>query len=143
MNIEISQGVEMEYNVTAKEVLICKNDNGKQVNLMNLLSNITSNLKSSNSSDRVKVVGENLADIDSVVSNLLKLRAEVGAKQNRMDSAQTKNEDENYNMTDILSKTEDIDFTEKTIEFTIAQTVYQASLQICAQVLPKSLLDYL
>ena len=46
-------------------------------------------------------------------------------------------------MTDILSKTEDIDFTEKTIEFTIAQTVYQASLQICAQVLPKSLLDYL
>lgn len=143
MNIEISQGVEMEYNVTAKEVLICKNDNGKQVNLMNLLSNITSNLKSSNSSDRVKVVGENLADIDIVVSNLLKLRAEVGAKQNRMDSAQTKNEDENYNMTDILSKTEDIDFTEKTIEFTIAQTVYQASLQICAQVLPKSLLDYL
>ena len=143
MNIEISQGVEMEYNVTAKEVLICKNDNGKQVNLMNLLSNITSNLKSSNSSDRVKVVGENLADIDSVVSNLLKLRAEVGAKQNRMDSAQTKNEDENYNMTDILSKTEDIDFTEKTIEFTVAQTVYQASLQICAQVLPKSLLDYL
>ena len=75
MNIEISQGVEMEYNVTAKEVLICKNDNGKQVNLMNLLSNITSNLKSSNSSDRVKVVGENLADIDSVVCNLLKLRA--------------------------------------------------------------------
>ena len=143
MNIEISQGVEMEYNVTAKEVLICKNDNGKQVNLMNLLSNITSNLKSSNSSDRVKVVGENLADIDSVVSNLLKLRAEVGAKLNRMDSAQTKNEDENNNMTDILSKTEDIDFTEKTIEFTIAQTVYQASLQICAQVLPKSLLDYL
>ena len=143
MDVEISQGVQMEYNVTAKEVLICKDDNGKQVNLMNLLSDITSNLKSSNSSDRVKVIGENLADIDSVVSNLLKLRAEVGAKQNRMDSAQTKNEDENYNMTDILSKTEDIDFTEKTIEFTVAQTVYQASLQICAQVLPKSLLDYL
>lgn len=143
MNVEISQGVEMEYNVTAKEVLICKDDNGKQVNLMNLLSDITSNLKSSNSADRVKVIGENLADIDSIVSNLLKLRAEVGAKQNRMDSAQTKNEDENYNMTDILSKTEDIDFTEKTIEFTVAQTVYQASLQICAQVLPKSLLDYL
>lgn len=143
MDVEISQGVQMEYNVTAKEVLICKDDNGKQVNLMNLLSNITSNLKSSNSADRVKVIGENLADIDSVVSNLLKLRAEVGAKQNRMDSAQTKNEDENYNMTDILSKTEDIDFTEKTIEFTVAQTVYQASLQICAQVLPKSLLDYL
>ena len=143
MDVEISQGVEMEYNVTAKEVLICKDDNGKQVNLMNLLSDITSNLKSSNSADRVKVIGENLADIDSIVSNLLKLRAEVGAKQNRMDSAQTKNEDENYNMTDILSKTEDIDFTEKTIEFTVAQTVYQASLQICAQVLPKSLLDYL
>ena len=46
-------------------------------------------------------------------------------------------------MTDILSQTEDIDFTQKTIEFSMAQTVYTASLQVSAKVLPPSLLDYL
>ena len=60
-----------------------------------------------------------------------------------MESAQAKNEDENLNMTDILSKTEDIDFTEKTMEYSIMQTVYMASLQTGAKVLPKTILDYL
>ena len=86
---------------------------------------------------------KNLSAIDDVITNLLKTRSEVGAKQNRMESAQQKNEDENFNMTDILSQTEDIDFTQKTIEFSMAQTVYTASLQVSAKVLPPSLLDYL
>ena len=60
-----------------------------------------------------------------------------------MESAKSKNEDENYNMTDILSKTEDVDFTEKTIQYSVAQTVYQAALQVSAQILPTTLLDYL
>ena len=81
--------------------------------------------------------------IDAAIENVLKLRSEVGAKQNRMESALSKNEDENYNMTQVLSNTEDIDFTEKTIEYSMAQTTYTAALQVSAQVLPKTLLDYL
>ena len=113
------------------------------MNVMELLSQIQTNLNSTNQSDKSKVCNENLASLDSVISNLLTKRAEVGAKQNRMESAQEKNEDENYNMTDILSKTEDIDFTEKSIEYSMAQTTYTAALQVSAKILPKTLLDYL
>jgi len=60
-----------------------------------------------------------------------------------MDSAQEKNEDSNFNMTEILSKNEDIDITEKTMEFAVMQTVYMASLQTSAKVIQPSLLDYL
>ena len=140
---EVSQGVEMAYNVNAKDILSFKSTDGTQVDFIGLLSEIAYNLGSADENDSSKIANENLDDLDKVIQNLLKIRAEVGAKQNRMESAKSKNEDENYNMTDILSKTEDVDFTEKTIQYSVAQTVYQAALQVSAQILPTTLLDYL
>ena len=78
-----------------------------------------------------------------MTANLLQKRSEVGTMQNRMDSAQTNNETANQNMTDILSKTEDIDITEKTMEYSTMQTTYTAALQVSAKILPMSLLTYL
>ena len=140
---EISQGVSIEYNINSMELLVFKDSDGNTQNTMNLLSDIITNLTSSDDTDTEKITGENLNDLDKVIQNVLKARAEVGAKQNRMESAEAKNEEANLNMTDILSKTEDIDFTEKMIQYSTAQTVYQAALQVSAKILPSTLLDYL
>ena len=140
---EISQGVSIEYNINSMELLVFKDSDGNTQNTMNLLSDIITNLTSSDDTDAEKITGENLNDLDKVIQNVLKARAEVGAKQNRMESAEAKNEEANLNMTDILSKTEDIDFTEKMIQYSTAQTVYQAALQVSAKILPSTLLDYL
>lgn len=141
---EISQGVTIQYNITASDVInYGTNADGTQGNLISLLNTIVSNLNSPKESATEEITGKNLDDISKVLDNVSSLRAEVGAKQNRMESAKSKNEDDNYNMTDILSSTEDIDLTEKSIEYATAQTVYQATLQVSAQILPKSLLDYL
>lgn len=147
LTTEVSQGVTIDYNVTAQSLMQFQ-DGNESIDAMKLLSNIVSNLGADESTaDGKKKVDEvttnNLSDIDKVINNLLKIRSEVGAKQNRMESAQSQNEDSNYNMTDILSKTEDIDWTQKTIEYYMARTVYQASLQVSAQILPATLLDYL
>ena len=147
LTTEVSQGVTIDYNVTAQSLMQFQ-DGNESIDAMKLLSNIVSNLGADESTaDGKKKVDEvttnNLEDIDKVINNLLKIRSEVGAKQNRMESAQSQNEDSNYNMTDILSKTEDIDWTQKTIEYYMARTVYQASLQVSAQILPATLLDYL
>lgn len=141
LSTEISQGVTMDYNVTVADIMNYPTD--KNYDVMSLLSDISNNLVSADAKDREKVIGENLEEVDKVLANILSLRAEVGAKQNRMESAESKNEDDSYNMTDILSRNEDIDFTEKTIQYATAQTIYQACLQVSAQILPKSLLDYL
>lgn len=60
-----------------------------------------------------------------------------------MESALARNEDQNTNMTEVLTSTEDIDITEKAMEYATMQTVYTASLQTSAKVLQPSLLDYL
>lgn len=145
LKVQIAQAVVMDYNVTATEVMEFKNKD-----LRNILNNIINHLDGKNddgsiaSPDSVKdLVNGDLKNMTDAINNFLKIRSEVGAKQNRMDSAKDKNLDSNFNMTEILSKTEDIDFTEKTMEFAVAQTVYMASLQASARVLQPSLLDYL
>lgn len=149
LKVQISQGVYMDYNVTATEILQFKSGN-KNLDLREIFAAITNHLDGKDfngtavSADAVKdLVGEDLQNITDTISNLLRIRAEVGAKQNRMDSANEKNIDATFNMTEILSKTEDIDITEKTMEYATMQTVYLASLQTSAKVLQPSLIDYL
>lgn len=143
LTTEISQGVVMDYNVTATDVLMIKDAKGKEINVMELLTNITNNISSNNATDLNKVSGENLLDLDATMGNLLKLRAEVGAKQNRMDSAKAQNEEASFNMKDILSQTEDIDFAEKMIQVSTLQSVYMASLQTSARIQQNTLLNFI
>ena len=143
LSTEISQGVKIEYSVTATDILMFKNLEGNSINLMDLFKDITNNLDSSNLADSKKITNENLKDMDYVISNILKTRAEVGSKQNRMESAQEQNEAENFNIKGILSKIEDIDFAEKTIEASVMQSVYTAALQTSGKILQPTLMDFL
>ncbi|WP_297517646.1 flagellar hook-associated protein FlgL [uncultured Clostridium sp.] len=143
LSVEISQGVTIEYNVNAKDVLEFEDSKGNSQNVMDLLSNITRNIGSENEEESSKVTGENLENMTRTIDNLLTLRAEVGAKQNRMESAQSKNEEENFNLTEVLSGNEDINFTEKRMESATMQTVYMASLQTASKVIQQTLLDYI
>lgn len=147
LEVEISQGVTMKYNVSATEILSFESKekdatgNNRTIDVRSLLNDITKNLdEGGNVTD---LLGGNLNDVDATISNLLKLTSEVGAKQNRMESALEQNEEQIYNLKDILSKTEDIDFAEKTMEMTVAQTIYTAALQVSASVIQPSLLDFL
>lgn len=147
---EISQGVLVKYNVSAESVISYKKKDGSEDDIRNLLQRIVNHLDgkddtgSASDPDAVKnLTNQDLKDIDDAMSQILKVRSEVGAMQNRMDSAKDQNEQSNFDMTDILSKTEDIDITEKTMEFAVMQTVYLASLQTSAKVLQPTLMDYM
>lgn len=150
MSVEISQGVSMEYNLTAADIIEFTSEDGTKYNLMELLTNITNHLDGKDNDgnpDTDKALEllnkSDLKGITDTINNLLKIRSEVGAKQNRMDSAKLRNEEETFNMTEILSQTEDIDITEKTMQYATMQVVYMASLQTSARVLQPTLMDYL
>lgn len=138
---EISQGVRVEYNITAVDV-IKFNDGKDDRDLRIILEDIVKHLESDDPKNIKKITNEDLAALDAVMDNILKLRSQVGAKGNRMESALEKNKEENFNLTEILSKTEDIDLTEKTMEYAVAISVYMASLQTSARVLQPTLMDY-
>lgn len=147
LNVEVSQGVFIKYNVTATDILEYKDKTGASKNVNNILNDIIKNLNSpkdpTNPGDISKVTGEGIIQVDAIIQNILQKRSEVGAMTNRMESAQGKNEQQNLNMTDILSKTEDIDFTEKMMQYSTMQTIYMAALQTSAKILPATILDYI
>lgn len=161
LKTEISQGVVVDYNKTATDIFEFTdsqfidmtanppNTDGK-VNVMEEISSLINNLgilSRGVTGDKTKALdyvnGEGLTKMDSIIQNLLSNRAQVGTMQNRMESAMETNEDQNYNMTDILSSSEDIDFTEKTMEYAVMQTVYTASLQTSSKVLMNTIMDYI
>lgn len=141
LTTDISQGINVKYNKTAVDILEFKDKNGKNIDVSELFTNIIKALGSGGNASELTTTC--LTDIQSVTSNLLQKRSEIGVMQNRMESAQENNEDQNYNMTDILSKTNDIDFAEVTMNYSMMQTVYTASLQTSAKILPMSILNYL
>ncbi|MCM1988113.1 flagellar hook-associated protein FlgL [Oceanirhabdus seepicola] len=151
LNIEISTGVTVGYNVTASEILEFKNSEGESKNAIDILNSLVNHLDGktadgaeAGSIDSIKeLLNGDLKDVKDILENLTKLRSRVGAMQNRMEGAQVRNEEENFNIKEILSKTEDIDIAEKTMEYATMQTVYLASLQTSAKVIQPSLLDYL
>lgn len=157
LNIEISQGVTIQYSKTAVDILeFTDPKTGNAVNVMETLSETLKNLSSLSQDNETPGGGlptktdaynyihnEGLSKMDAIIQNLLTNRSEVGTLQNRMTSAQQTNEDQNYNMTDILSNSEDIDFTETTMNFYVAQTVYTAALQTSSKVLMNTIMDYI
>ncbi|WP_411682036.1 flagellar hook-associated protein FlgL [Clostridium thailandense] len=147
---EISQGVLVKYNVSAADVMSYTKKDGTSTDIRSLMQKIVNHLDgkddtgASVSSDSAQtLISNDLSEIDDAMGQILKVRSQVGSMQNRMDSAKDQNEQSNTDMTEILSKTEDVDITEKTMDYATMQTVYLASLQTSAKVLQPTLMDYM
>lgn len=143
LKVEVAQGVYIEYNVTAQEITEFKNDKGDLLDVRKVFGDIVNHLGSDKEEDRNKLIMEDLQGISDIIDNVLKLRAGVGARQNRMDSAKERNTEENFNLIEMLSEVEDVDITENGIEATAMQAIYTASLQASARIMQPTLLDFL
>lgn len=143
LKMEISKGVEIDYSVNAKQIMEFKDKQGKTENLMDVFTNILGNLDSTDKAKQLELTTKNLEQIDSALNNVISLRGEIGAKQNRMEDALERNEEEKFNIKEVLSDIEDVDFAEKTIEYVTASTMYTASLQASSKIMQPTLIDYL
>jgi flagellar hook-associated protein 3 FlgL len=132
---ELSENVTMAVNVSGDRIM-----GGGTESLDVTMKTIMDRLESGNSGE---LSSDSLEKLDEHLENILSIRAEVGAKYNRLQAAELKNGAETLNMTELLSKTEDIDMAEKIMEFSMMENVYQASLATGARILQPSLLDYL
>lgn len=140
LNREISPNVLVDINISGNKIMNFDDVNGKSHNFADILKEVVDAHDTANFS---KLSGDCLENLSSALDNILGLRGEMGAKVNRMESAKIKNEEETFNMTNILSKTEDIDIAQKMMEFKVMESVYQASLMTGAKILQPSLIEFL
>jgi len=90
-----------------------------------------------------KEIGDMLDTIDTHMNNMLSLRADIGARVNRMEMITKKISSNNVSFTQLLSDAQDADMSEVIMKLKNAENVYKASLSTGARVIQPSLVDFL
>ena len=84
-----------------------------------------------------------LGNADIHLENINSSRSEIGAKTNRLEMILNRIKDDNINVTQLLSNSQDVDMAETIMLLKNAENVYKASLSAGARVIQPSLLDFL
>lgn len=109
---EISKGVTIDIMTDGSEIT-------KDLGI--LLSNIVTAM---DNGETDLLSGKYLGDIDEHLDNVIRIRSQIGAVYNRLESAKDRNETENLNLKSLLSQRQDIDVAEKYMEFSNMKAVY-------------------
>lgn len=128
---EMDVGVTMQINTPGSAVF---------PQIFNALITLRDDLNAGNSS---AVSNTDLTTLDSAMDNLMNVRSAIGAKSNRIETMQARQQEVQVRLTALQSKEEDTDFDQAISAFSLQQTLYQASLQAGAKAIQPSLMDYL
>ncbi|AGB19841.1 flagellar hook-associated protein FlgL [Thermoanaerobacterium thermosaccharolyticum] len=129
-------GNTLQVNVTGDKVFDVTSGTSQLLNVMDNLSNA---LKSGDNQAVSNIIG----DIDNQLQNVLAIRADAGAKANRIDLTANRLSDDNYNFTALLSKNQDADIAQVITNLKMDDNVYRASLASGAMIIQPSLVDFL
>jgi flagellar hook-associated protein 3 FlgL len=100
-------------------------------------------LQSGLTAGNTTTIQSSIDQLDTALDAVNISRAQIGAKTNSLESLKQRQDAVNVNLTGLLSQVKDVDMASAITNFSMAQTVYQASLKASAQSLQVSLLDYL
>ncbi|MBB3069091.1 flagellar hook-associated protein 3 FlgL [Paenibacillus baekrokdamisoli] len=144
ISYQFSAGITIPINVTGDEVFGAANPAPPAAattpdNLFSVLSGLQNAFATGNQAQAKILMGQLSSRLDKV----LDVRAEVGARSNRIDLMDSRLKDLTQNITELDSKTEDADMAETITKLKEDENVYQASLSVGAKIIQPSLLDYL
>lgn len=88
-------------------------------------------------------ISTSLTAIDAALNRVLDTRAEIGARSNRLESAQRPSEQTNIDLETLRSTIEEIDLPETITRFTAEQTSYEAALNAIGRTASMTLLNFL
>ncbi|AEE91007.1 Flagellar hook-associated protein 3 [Tepidanaerobacter acetatoxydans Re1] len=93
--------------------------------------------------DTEALSGQVLADIKNATSTVLKYRAQIGARSNRLEATVLRLDANEVDYKAQLSNIEDIDLAQMITDLKMEESVYRASLSVGARIIQPSLVDFL
>ncbi|HHV17933.1 MAG TPA: flagellar hook-associated protein FlgL [Thermoanaerobacterales bacterium] len=93
--------------------------------------------------DSAVISSQVLEDIKNSMSTVLKYRAQIGARSNRLEATVLRLDANEVDYLELLSNTEDIDLARMITELKMEESVYRASLSVGARIIQPSLVDFL
>jgi len=139
--VEVGSNLKMPVSIDGFKLFgITDNGDGTQSSsLFNTLHKLSMGLYTGNQAD----LNEALEEVDAHIDNVLGLRAELGAKTNRMYVVTDQLDNSIINLKSNLSDIQDADMAETIMEFKSIQNVYRAALSVGSQIIQPSLVDFI
>ncbi len=138
----IGPGVEIPINTDVRTLLGDGQGAGDD-KLLNTLRDISDHLRGGTTADANALRSTDMQRLDASLDTLNGIRADVGARTNRLAIASSRLSGLNLNATQLLSNTQDADMAQTITEYTTQQAAYNAALRAGANIVQTSLLDFL
>lgn len=150
LRADISDGINIDYNISAGEIFNGKDNNGTSIDFLQEINNVSKLMdKIANGTDDEKskakkeLLGTTKDNIDNLYNHSLDERTSLGVRVNTAEKVKGLNEENILNMKGVLSLDQDVDQVEKFIELKSAELVYQASIKVGTTLMQPTILDYL
>ncbi|MDD5558275.1 flagellin [Candidatus Methylomirabilis sp.] len=137
VDASLPSGLTVVVNVPGSTVLTSTSP--QTVDIFPLLIAVRDQLRAGN----VAGVELNLTNLDTAVDQVRVVSADVGSRIGRIRDIQQRSQSDLLTLRGRLSKIEDTDIAEASIEFQQAQNVYQAALAAASKVVQINLIDFL
>ena len=151
---EVGVGDNININVTGGDLFNSQDTNaasnglalsGETSSMISMFDQVIFHMEKDEKVDKDKYIQISacLDTIDAEIQNVLRVRADIGARQNRMDLTEDRIDNDFVNFTETMSLNEDIDIAETIMNLKNEENVYQASLAAGARIIQQSLVDFL
>jgi flagellar hook-associated protein 3 FlgL len=166
LKADISDGINIDYNVSVGEIFNVKIDEvtGKVTDneFLNDINNLSKYMNEIATGKRTqddgtvieideeeknkvkeKLLGTTKENIDKLFNHALDERTSLGVRVSTAEKVRNLNDDNILNMKGVLSLDQDVDHIAKFIELKSAELVYQASIQVGTKLIQPTILDYM
>lgn len=132
IELEIFDGIKLNVNTKGSELF---------KSVFNTLDSLKNKLEDKTASDTD--ISGFLKKLDSEIDHFLKIQADVGAKQNRVDMMKDRLSSQEIIATEVMSKNEDVEIEKVITELITQESVQRAALSVGARIIQPSLVDFL
>ena len=138
--VEVDRGAPVQINYSGADLLRGGNPPGSSgTDIVAAFDNLITALGANN----MTTAQNQLTEFDNGLSQVLAFRTDIGARRNRLDSANNVIDEMKFSITKIMSDKQDVDIMQVISDLSKQQTAFDAAMAASAKVSQVSLLDYL
>ena len=135
--IIVGDKLDIKVNVTGEDAL------RSGVDVFDALRDLISGLEDPNPAAGTAQIAAQITPLSNALDQIKGVRAEAASTFTQLETTENQLANFKLNIEDMLSDTEDVDMAQAIVELQIQQTAYETSLATAAEIIQRSLLDFL
>ncbi|MGE4271289.1 MAG: flagellar hook-associated protein FlgL [Desulfitobacterium sp.] len=139
MKFQVGSNLNIEVSVNGRELFGITGNPPTTFGMFNTLEDLSTALDASD----VATIESSIGALEGIADTIVDYRAQLGARQNRIDSIYTQLDSTVANLNESLSSVLYADIAKTLVDFKTTENVYQAALSVGAKIIQPSLVDFM